>query len=282
MADLIQIGPGETDLGKIVAALRAVIERFPASEDAAEAATPTTTQIISGAGLTGGGDLSADRTLAVGAGTGITVNADDVALANMAQNTIKGRVTASTGAPEDLTASQGRQVLGLSYGLQTIWVPAAGMVGYPGATPGQTTYTSGGFSAITYDFDQMALEAVNFQIAMPKSWDKGSLLFVPYWTATGGSGAVFWSLFAAGISDNEVLNAAISASVNSTDTFQTADRLHIGPISGSLTPDLSPANDDMIYFALTRDPTNVADTLTADARLIGAKLLYTVSAGNDT
>lgn len=37
-------------------------------------------QIISGAGLTGGGDLSADRTLAVGAGTGITVNADDVAI----------------------------------------------------------------------------------------------------------------------------------------------------------------------------------------------------------
>jgi hypothetical protein len=36
--------------------------------------------IASGAGLIGGGDLSADRTLAVGAGTGITVNADDVAL----------------------------------------------------------------------------------------------------------------------------------------------------------------------------------------------------------
>jgi hypothetical protein len=36
--------------------------------------------ITSGAGLTGGGDLSADRTLAVGAGTGILVNADDVAL----------------------------------------------------------------------------------------------------------------------------------------------------------------------------------------------------------
>ena len=37
-------------------------------------------QVISGAGLTGGGDLSADRTLAVGAGTGIVANADDVAI----------------------------------------------------------------------------------------------------------------------------------------------------------------------------------------------------------
>jgi hypothetical protein len=39
-----------------------------------------TRNIISGGGLTGGGDLSADRTIAVGAGTGITVNADDVAV----------------------------------------------------------------------------------------------------------------------------------------------------------------------------------------------------------
>ena len=40
----------------------------------------TSRLITSGSGLTGGGDLSADRTLVVGAGTGITVNADDVAL----------------------------------------------------------------------------------------------------------------------------------------------------------------------------------------------------------
>ncbi len=41
----------------------------------------TSRGLTAGAGLTGGGDLSADRTLAVGAGLGITVNADDVALA---------------------------------------------------------------------------------------------------------------------------------------------------------------------------------------------------------
>lgn len=40
----------------------------------------TATDMIAGAGLTGGGTLAANRTFAVGAGTGITVNADDVAL----------------------------------------------------------------------------------------------------------------------------------------------------------------------------------------------------------
>jgi hypothetical protein len=41
---------------------------------------PTTRQIIAGAGLTGGGDLSADRTLDVGAGTGISVGANSVSV----------------------------------------------------------------------------------------------------------------------------------------------------------------------------------------------------------
>jgi hypothetical protein len=40
-----------------------------------------TRNLTAGAGLTGGGTLEADRTFAVGAGTGITVNADDVAVA---------------------------------------------------------------------------------------------------------------------------------------------------------------------------------------------------------
>lgn len=41
---------------------------------------PPTRTLTAGAGLTGGGDLSADRTFDVGAGTGITVNPNDVAV----------------------------------------------------------------------------------------------------------------------------------------------------------------------------------------------------------
>lgn len=71
----------------------------------------TARQIISGGGLTGGGDLSADRTLAVGAGTGITVNADDVALdTTSTRNTDHAGVTLTAGAGltggGDITASR--------------------------------------------------------------------------------------------------------------------------------------------------------------------------------
>ena len=41
---------------------------------------PESRTLTAGSGLTGGGDLSANRTFTVGAGTGITVNADDVAV----------------------------------------------------------------------------------------------------------------------------------------------------------------------------------------------------------
>jgi len=70
-----------------------------------------------GAGLTGGGTIAASRTFNVGAGTGISVGADDVSvavngvtntlLADMAQATVKGRASgAGTGDPTDLTAAQ--------------------------------------------------------------------------------------------------------------------------------------------------------------------------------
>lgn len=56
-----------------------------------------TTSITAGAGLTGGGQLSADRTLTVGAGLGITVNADDVALTTPGTLTVSS-TNSSTGS----------------------------------------------------------------------------------------------------------------------------------------------------------------------------------------
>ena len=57
--------------------------RLTAASSGAAPALATIT-LTAGAGLTGGGDLSTNRTFDVGAGTGITVNVNDVALANTA------------------------------------------------------------------------------------------------------------------------------------------------------------------------------------------------------
>jgi hypothetical protein len=60
-------------------------------------APPTSRTITAGTGLTGGGDLSANRT---------------VSMANMAANSLKGNNTAGSAAPADLTVAQVKTLLG--------------------------------------------------------------------------------------------------------------------------------------------------------------------------
>ena len=65
--------------------------------------------ITSGAGLTGGGDITTSRTLAIGAGTGITVNADDVAITNTA---VTPGTYASSSEVAQVTVNQQGQITG--------------------------------------------------------------------------------------------------------------------------------------------------------------------------
>lgn len=60
----------------------------------------TSRQVLAGAGMEGGGTLATDQTIGI-RGAGV-VNA---MLSNMSPNTVKGRITGSTGSPEDLTAA---------------------------------------------------------------------------------------------------------------------------------------------------------------------------------
>ena len=61
--------------------------------------------LSAGAGLTGGGDISASRTLAVGAGTGISVNADDVAIDPAVVATLTGIQTLTNKTLTDAKAT---------------------------------------------------------------------------------------------------------------------------------------------------------------------------------
>ena len=93
-----------------------VISNVDGLQSALDAKVPTSRTITAGNGLTGGGDLSANRTLTVGGGTGITVNANDIAIdssytgfdsryVNVAGDTMTAPLTIDTNTSGMLTLS---------------------------------------------------------------------------------------------------------------------------------------------------------------------------------
>lgn len=164
-------------------------------------------------------------------------------------------------------------------GRHSIWVPAAAMIG--GTSPPLNTVALGSNAIRTLDFDDTALEAVIFSIAMAKSWDEGDLFFQPYWTAASGSGSVAWFFAAHAASDDDTLSFNFSVFSGSGDAFIAANDLHIGGLGSGITPSGTPAAGDLVTIQVGRDPTNAGDTFTEDAKLIGVMVFYNVNAGND-
>lgn len=168
--------------------------------------------------------------------------------------------------------------------LRTIWVPAQSMVSRTtaGAASGTTESTTNRVMAKTFDFDTATQEFVQFSVRMPKSWNLGTVSFAPYWTAAGTTaGTVAWTLAGMALSDNEAIDTAFGTSQTSSDTWQTADRVHIGPEPATpITIGNAPVAGDIVFFQVSRDVAN--DTLDRDAKLLGIALFVTVNARDDT
>lgn len=162
---------------------------------------------------------------------------------------------------------------------QTIWVPASAMT--PRVTNGPayatTELATNDVMVNTLDFDQTTEEGAGFMIAMPPSWNEGTVTFTPYWTAASGSGGVVWGLAAYAFSDDDAMDTAVSGQQTSTDTLILANDLHRGPESSAITIGGTPAEGDTVYFEITREVGNASDTLSADARLIGIHVTLTLN-----
>jgi hypothetical protein len=154
----------------------------------------------------------------------------------------------------------------------------------PRATSGATTLTyDSGASDVTISvlaFNSTANSFAQFTIGMPKSWDEGTITFVPYWTAVSGTATntVIWGLQGLAVSNDDTLNGTFGTAQTSSDAYIAANDLHIGPTSAAITIGGTPAENDLVSFQIYRD---VADTLAADAYLIGIKVLYTTDAATD-
>lgn len=118
---------------------------------------------------------------------------------------------------------------------------------------------------------------------MPKSWDEGTVTFVPIWShaATTTNFGVYWTLQAVAVSDDDPIAVAYGTLQSSTDTGGTTNDLYRGPESSAITVAGTPQNNDTVFFRISRDPTNGSDTLAIDARLHGIVVFITTATETD-
>ena len=169
-------------------------------------------------------------------------------------------------------------------GKESIWVPAVAM--YPNTTNGCAEIAqvelSNGPEIRTLDFDKDSDENAQFAVAFPKSWNEGTITFQAYFTADStNTGTVSWVLAGVACADNDTINVAFGTGVAPTAKAHsgTANDIDVTAESGAVTIAGSPSTDEEVFFQITRDVS--ADSLTADAKLLGIKIFFTTDAAND-
>jgi hypothetical protein len=133
----------------------------------------------------------------------------------------------------------------------------------------------------TLDFDAGSQEFAQFQIGMPKSWDRGAVRAEFFWMAASGSGSVVWSIAAVAVSDDDLLDAAFGAAVQVADTLLATTDIHRTAESADVTVAGDPQIGDLVTFQVARVPADAGDTLAVDARLLGVRLFYETAVSTD-
>ena len=105
-------------------------------------------------------------------------------------------------------------------GKETIWVPAAAMYG-PTTNPAdqaqvETTATRPDLKV--FDFDASTKQYTQFTIAMPKSWNEGTLTYQVYWSpSTTNTGDAIFGLQAVACADSDTIDVEYGTNVDVTD-----------------------------------------------------------------
>lgn len=171
-------------------------------------------------------------------------------------------------------------------GRQSLYIAASAMLQRTtnGAAAGLAETASNRIMLSTLDFDASTIEYAQFSIRMPKSWDEGTVTFVPEWShgATATNFGVSWGLQGVALSNDDAADTAFGTAQYSNDTGGTTNDVYAGPESNAITIAGSPAAEDWVVFQVFRkadDATN--DTLAVDAKLLGLTLYITTNAVTD-
>ena len=227
--------------------------------------------------------------LALLTATGSAVN--EITLANAA--TGNGPIISSTGETNvDLNLNpKGSGVLKSGTaavkiaGTETIFIPAQAMFGTTtngaDAQAVETTATRPELKVL--DFDAGTAEYAQFSIAMPKSWNLGTVTYQVFWSPSNtNTGNCIFGLQGLATTEGDTADAVFGTAIEVTDAgIGTVEDVQMTAVSSAMTLAGSPADDDYCFFQLYRDAADGSDTFTGDARVMGIKLFYTTDAAND-
>lgn len=161
-----------------------------------------------------------------------------------------------------------------SGGVNKIWTkyvnPADMTVGHPTAPPSRGSYATAPWFFDTLDFDQTTAEFTGFTLDLGDDYDGSALTFEAKWTAGSGTGTVSWLLEPQIFADSDTLVTAGPSNVSLTDTLLSVDDVHV--VSNTITP-TGAGTGHLLICTIRRN--TAADTLNADALLIGISVSYT-------
>ena len=170
-------------------------------------------------------------------------------------------------------------------GKETIWIPAAAMYAATtnGADAEQVETTATRPDMKVFDFDAGTKQYTQFTIAMPKSWNEGTLTYQVYWApSTTNTGDCIFGLQGVACADGDTIDVAFGTAIEVTDAgIGTVEDQQITAESSAMTVAGSPAAGEQSYFQLYRDAADGSDTFTGESRVLGIKLFFTTDAAND-
>lgn len=166
-------------------------------------------------------------------------------------------------------------------GKQTIWVPAGSMMARTTSGAESTTREINSITVPVLAFSTSADEGANFSVAFPKSWGAGTVTYQAFWTTNGGSSSqtVEFELRGGCFANDAAINVTgLGTAVAQSDTWIANNDVHVSAESSAVTLS-NAAADTVAFFEIIRDVSD--DDIGGDVELIGIKLFYTTTAGND-
>ena len=170
-------------------------------------------------------------------------------------------------------------------GTETIFVPAQAMFGTTtnGADAQAVETTAVRPELKVLDFDAATNEYAQFSVAMPKSWNLGTVTYQVFWSPSNtNTDTCIFALQGLSCTEGDTADAVFGTAVEvEDDGVGTIEDVQMSAVSGAVTIAGSPADDDYTFFQLFRNAADGDDDFTGDARVMGIKLFYTTDAAND-